>query len=383
MNLKTILGLFALLFVIQALFGCSTADLAGGKSSDGKPSVDGKVAPVDGTGLRMVPVSVTDPMMNGMKAFTVLVPQGWNYDARVEWRHEYENLASANVLIKNPANGDQVQIYPFIPYVWNPNAVFPLTPGSIYIGGYVMAPIQDPAVFVERIVLPAFRPGIQNVQVLGKTPLTQVAQAIWKSTYASNPDYGVSAAAWTIRYTLNGGTFDETFYCALNYATDPALPGAVLWRPEWIFSTRAFAGQLQANEGAMMAAATSVNVDLKWFAGYLQVHKMWQDGQMAAIRSAGELSRYVSGVNADINNTILQGHKDRQASEDRVFDAFSESIRGVETYADPVNGGNVQLPSDFSRAWVSSRGEYFLSNDTGVDPNVGSTLTWTALSPAE
>lgn len=46
MNLRTILGLFALLFVIQALFGCSTAELAGGKSSDGK------VAPADGTRLQ-------------------------------------------------------------------------------------------------------------------------------------------------------------------------------------------------------------------------------------------------------------------------------------------------------------------------------------------
>jgi hypothetical protein len=377
MNIKHILGLIAALLIIQALFGCSTADLAGGKSDDEKV-----VAPTDGTGLRMMPIAVNDPMMNGTKAFTMLVPQGWNYDAKVEWRHEFENLASSNVVLKNPGNGDQVQIYPFIPYVWNPNALIPLAPGSIYIGGYVMAPIQDPAVFIERVVLPAFRPNITNMQVLDKTPLTQVAQTIWKSTYASNANYGVSAASFTIRYSLNGGTFDETFYCALNYATDPALPGAVLWRPEWIFSTRAFAGELQKNQGLMMAAATSVTVDMKWFAGYMQVHKLWQDGQMAAIRGAGELSRYVSGVNASIDKTIIDGYRDRQASEDRVFDSFSESIRGVETYADPMNG-NVQLPAGYSNVWVNTSGEYFLSNQGGVDPNVGSTLSWTALSPAE
>ena len=104
---------------------------------------------------------------------------------------------------------------------------------------------------------------------------------------------------------------------------------------------------------------------------------------MAAIRGAGELSRYVSGVNASIDQTIISGYKDRQASEDRVFDSFSESIRGVETYADPVSGGNVQLPSGFSNVWVNTSGEYFLTNDAGVDPNVGSTLSYTALNLAE
>ena len=382
MNNKSLpsLAIFALLTF--ALAGCDTSDLTGGKPSNGKSS-DVKVAPAAGTGMRMMPIPVKDPMMNNIKAFTVLAPQGWNYDAKVEWHHEYENLASANVLIKNPANGDQVQIYPFIPYVWNPNALVPLPVGGIYLGGYVMAPIQDPAVFIQQVVIPAFRPGIANVQVLDKTPLTQVAQTIWQTTYASNKNYGVSAASFTIRYNLNGGTFDETFYCALNYATDPSLPGAVLWRPEWIFSTRAFAGELQNNQGLMMAAATSVTVDMKWFAGYLQVHKLWQDGQMAAIRSAGELSRYVSGVNASIDQTIISGYKDRQASEDRVFDSFSESIRGVETYNDLVNGGNVQLPSGYSNVWVNTSGEYFLTNDAGVDPNVGSTLSYTALNPAE
>ena len=378
MNTKHILSLGLLTLATFALCACDGT----GASATG-PDTGNKTAPTSGIGMRMVPVSVTDPMINNMKAFTFLVPAGWNYDAKVEWHSEFENLASGNVVISNPANGDLAQMYPFIPYVWNPNAVVPLPVGGIYIGGYVMAPIRDPAVFLQQMVVPVFRSNIANVQVLNNTPLTDVAQAIWKSTYGSNPNYGVTATAWTIRYDLGGRAYEETFYCALNYATDPSLPGAVLWRPEFIFSTRAFAGELQNSQGMMMASMTSIKPDMKWFAAYLKVHKMWQDGQMAAIKSAGDLSRTLSSVNASVDQGIIDGYNQRQASEDKVFDKFSESIRGVETYNNPSTSESVQLPSGYSNVWVNTSGEYFLSNEAGVDPNVGSILSYTQLSPED
>ncbi len=374
-HLRTYLIGIALPIFTLALAACEKTGSATGPAGE-------KKAPTSGMGTRLASITVTDPMLNNMKAFSVLVPQGWNYQAKVEWHSEFENLASANIVISNPANGDLAQIYPFIPYVWNPNALFPLTPGSIYIGGYVMAPINDAAVFVQQMVLPAFRANIADVQVLDKTPLTGLAQAIYKSYYNSNPNYGISAASWTIRYDLGGKTYDETFYCALSYATDPALPGAVLWRPEFIFSLRAFAGGLADSAPLMQTCVTSVKPDMKWFAAYLQVHKLWQDGQMAAIKSAGDLSHYLSGVSADVNQTIIDGYNQRQASEDKVYGQFSESIRGVQTYANPYTQDNVQLPSGYSNVWVNTSGEYFLSNETGVDPNVGSTLSWQELTPA-
>ena len=378
MNTNYLLSLASLTLAL-ALAACdnSGSSVAGPNGDTGN-----KVAPTAGMGARMVPVSITDPMINNNKAFTFLVPFGWNYQAKVEWHQEYENLASANVVISNPNNGDLGQIYPFIPFVWNPNN-FKAVPGTIYIGGYVMAPVQDPSVFVQQIVFPAYRQGMGNVQVIGNTPLADVAQSIWKNTYAGNPNYSVTASALTVRYDFQGRSYDETFYCALNYATDPALPGAVLWRPEFIFSTRAFAGELQNGQGMIAASLTSVNVDMKWFAAYLQVHKLWQDGQMAAIKSEGELSRYLSGVNASVSSDIVDGYNQRQASQDKVYEKFSESIRGVETYSNPSTSDLVQLPAGYSNVWVNTSGEYFLSNEAGVDPNVGSVLSYTQLTPED
>jgi hypothetical protein len=173
--------------------------------------------------------------------------------------------------------------------------------------------------------------------------------------------------------------YEESFFCAVSYTSNPLIPGAVLWQPEYVYSIRAKKGRMDRAQGLLHAMASSLTLDLKWFALYLQVHKLWQDGQMQAIRSAGELSRYISNVNADITKTLTDGYRQRQASEDRIYDGFSESIRGVETYDNPVTGQTVQLPSDFSHAWVSSSGEFFLTNTT-TDPNVGSNLTWQLLT---
>jgi hypothetical protein len=66
----------------------------------------------------------------------------------------------------------------------------------------------------------------------------------------------------------------------------------------------------------------------------------------------------------------------RQASQDRISQSWSEHIRGVETYQTPFDGRPVQLPGGYSQAWVNARGEYLLTNQAGFNPNVGDTTEW-------
>ncbi len=338
---------------------------------------------VDAQGnFHMLPIPVKDPMVNGITAYTLLVPRGWDYQAEVQWRGNMSNLATAAAVVSKPGTSEQVQIYPIIPFAYLQNSVTPIPLGTVYLGCVVAVPIQDPAVFIEQYIVPNFRPGIGNISVKENTGLPKVAQAVYQDYYNSDPNASITASKLVITYTQNGHAYEEAFFCALSFARNPLVPGAVLWRPEFIYSIRDEAGGLDATAGLMQAVASSVTVDLKWFAEYLKVHDLWQQGQMQAIQSAGELSRYLSQVDADITATITSSYKTQQASEDRIYDDFSESIRGVETYTNPVDGGRVQLPSQYSQAWVSANGEYLLSNNFGADPNEGSTVTWTLLNVA-
>lgn len=368
---------FALNHLATACIGMALLAACGGPTS----SEDDEVASLDGESFRMVPVTIFDPMVDA-NAFSILVPRGWDYAGEVQWRHQMANLASASMTISNPKGGELLQIYPIIPFSFIQNPVVPIPIGTIYLGTEFRPPIQDPAVFLEQMVFPSVRGNATNASVINREGLTKVAEEIFKQRYGSDPNYGISAVKWTVQYTLAGREYEEAFYCAMSYYTSPQMPGSVIWQPEYIYSIRSFRGGMDRAEGLLQAVAASITLDMKWYGLYLQVYKLWQDGQMKAIQNAGELSRYISNVNNQITDIIVDGYNKRQVSEDRIYDQFSESIRGVETYDNPVTGRPVQLPSDFSHAWVSTTGEYFLTNSAGDNPNVGSTQDWQRLKTA-
>jgi hypothetical protein len=77
--------------------------------------------------------------------------------------------------------------------------------------------------------------------------------------------------------------------------------------------------------------------------------------RMDAIKKQGEI---INGM-----------YDDRQLSSDRNQREFIESVRGVETYNDPVYGGPVQLDSTYSHAWrVNGQDAYLMTNDVNFNP---------------
>ena len=58
------------------------------------------------------------------------------------------------------------------------------------------------------------------------------------------------------------------------------------------------------------------------------------------------------------------------------------SSRARASYDNPFEGRTVELPNDYRYAWVSSSGEYALSDSAGFNPNVGSTIEWRLLKTA-
>ncbi|MGI9038388.1 MAG: hypothetical protein ACR2GQ_05965 [Gemmatimonadota bacterium] len=69
---------------------------------------------------------------------------------------------------------------------------------------------------------------------------------------------------------------------------------------------------------------------------------------------------------------IRQGlYDDRQTANDRQTREFSEYIRGVETYDDPVYGGPVELDNSYEHAWrVKNDDTYIMTDDGDFRPHV-------------
>ena len=70
----------------------------------------------------------------------------------------------------------------------------------------------------------------------------------------------------------------------------------------------------------------------------------------------------------------------QQAAQDRAAEQFSQYVRGVDTYQNPVTGESVDLTGGYDSAWVSPQGDYLLSDTPGFDPSVTFEEEWTRLN---
>ena len=76
---------------------------------------------------------------------------------------------------------------------------------------------------------------------------------------------------------------------------------------------------------------------------------------------------------------MQQSWERRQVAEDRISRRWSEAIRGVDSYYNPVDQRPVELPAGYPHAWVSGNGEIVVTDSPGFNPNVEFGGTWQAM----
>jgi hypothetical protein len=138
---------------------------------------------------------------------------------------------------------------------------------------------------------------------------------------------------------------------------------------------------LDSSEKFFELITSSIRIDPNWQARVTQV-----SGNIAATEQQGVRDRVAinNQTARDLDRIRRQGYATQQAGEDRVFGNISDATRGVESFRNPATGETVELSNLYGRAWVNNRGEYYLTDQTGNDPNqVLKNSTWTALEPVK
>jgi PDZ domain len=322
--------------------------------------------------IRFRPFAIRDPQINNLEVLRLLVPEDWQVQGGVLWRHDRAILATAVLRVYNPKSSEAVHFLPIEQFAQaNPGWGFGI--GSIYLGSELQ-PAMDPQTFVARIVVPRYRQEIGGGTPVGGEELPTVAQAAQTPGMASQN----RAGRFRYSYTLSGKPMEEDIYCVLNYTSAPAVQ-SVYWFPLQLYSVRAEKGQLDRQTKLMQVIASSPRLNLQWFNAYQQVWEMWKANVMQSIQNAGHLSRYIAGINNEISAMNRQAWNEHQASQDRISRRFSEYIRGVDTYRNPITNQPIQLPSGFNQAWTNPSGEYIVSDSPSYNPNIGSTRNWQAM----
>lgn len=93
--------------------------------------------------------------------------------------------------------------------------------------------------------------------------------------------------------------------------------------------------------------------------------------KMAGIAAKGEADRHAIRMQTakEIAEIQRQGYENTQATNDRIHERFTQTIRGVETYVDTTSRERIELPNTHQHAWRLNDGTYVLTDDPNFQPN--------------
>ena len=359
------------------LTACSSAKVR--HPGIGSATVTSPAAPGGGSGVQSIRfrvASFADPASNGVTAFKVLVPQGWQASGSVQWLPLWSRLAFVQTEVTDPATGISVDWLPIQDFIWFPAPAGLNTPvGGNYQGKAYAPPITDPADFVRQFWMPNALSDLQGARLESVVEVPATAQEFLRQF--AGP--GV-AHAYRLRYAYsrNGQPWERDVSFALLFSGPSNL---MSWYVNFAHTESAPQGLLDRNAGVISTVIASRNTTPEWEANYRLVGELFRKGlqqQLANDVAFGQLLTQYRSESARLQQQVTA---ERQASEDHQAQLEREILGGVQTYNDPVNNGLVELPVGWKTYWENANGEYVAVDQPGFDPNTLNDGTWQRLTP--
>jgi hypothetical protein len=322
--------------------------------------------------MKFTRFSVRDPQINNVEACNMLIPEGWQPVGKINWFPNLSVLANADITVTDPHTNAAIQILPRQNFVWLTNPVVPMQPGTNYGGNIVLQPMDIPP-FIPALYGPQARPELQHAKMIDKQDLPALAQQV-QQAYGGQTQ--VRSARCRYEYQSGGKPWLEDVYLTMTYT--PSQIGT-LWGVYGAFAFRAPKDQLDTLTPLMFASITSFKLTPDWYGGYMYVQQLFTQRGQQAIADAKALSDTITQNGEEIRKQFADSYKNQSQVEDQTSKNFSQYIRGVDEYTDPIASRPIELPSGYGQAWANGNGEYILSNDPGFNPNVGSTANWQAM----
>jgi len=331
----------------------------------------------DVTPIRFTPNWFVDPMSNGISAFSVLVPDGWQATGSVQWLPFWSRLAFVQTRVADPVSGVTIDWLPIQDFMWfTPPAGFDVPIGGNYQGKAYVAPITDPAEFVRQFWVPNDLAELLNAQLVSIVEIPIIAEE-----FAARFGGPAQAAAYRLRYSymLDGQAWERDVQFALLFST---LNGITSWYVNFAHTVSGPQGQLDAHAGVVSTVVASRLSTTEWEANFRLVQQLFVQGiqqQMADTVAFGELLEQYHAESRALQQQVTD---ERWASQDRQAVIAREGLGGVTTYIDPTTNSPVQLPATWDIYWVNEHGEYLAVGDPNFDPNTLDDGTWEILVEA-
>ncbi|MEW6721108.1 MAG: hypothetical protein AB1346_11720 [Thermodesulfobacteriota bacterium] len=325
----------------------------------------------------------------GIEAFRLLVPEKWRFQGGVTWdMQKFPPLATIAFKAASPDGRSLFEHFPHENFFWSqdPN----LQMSYARTGTEIMAPVSA-VDFLRNVFLPRHRKDIGDLKVLESAALPELARKTREiaehqmalfhtiSPFTFRFELASDAGHLRVQYRRQGRVIVEELTVAVTRMTAylQGMYGPVT-SVTWITQVNSF--QAPAEEMAGRAPLFRVMLD-----SYLENPAWAEAGTRLAATVTREQLRHQQAVfdrmqqirrsQQEVSDMIVKGYRQRSAAQDRIFDKYSEAVRGVDTYRDPVNDREIQLPTGMRNAWTDGS-EYVFSDQSDFNPNVGSNKNW-------
>jgi hypothetical protein len=342
--------------------------------------------------LRMVEIPDEQGFERPVVALRFLAPTDWRIEGGVRWNLPLQcqaELATVHVRALAPEGDLGFEILPSRVWRWSDDPTeldywrMSAGPGN----QCAIAPPMAAAEFLTQSLPGTFRPPFEVVAIEPMPEMAAALAAEAQQLAAMSTPFQTDAARLRVRYD-EGATEEWLSAGVLQMAmqvmsSGAALQGRMAMTTQYIssasrvFGFRAPAGRLDEQERLFATMVASVQVNPAWDAA---LNRLALNLAQIQIQSAAERSRIWSEATAEVSRIRMEAWENQQASQDRIAQAWSQTMRGVETFVEPGEAATVELQSGFDNAWSNGVGEYVLSDRPSFNPNlVFTNQNWTRM----
>jgi hypothetical protein len=342
---------------------------------------------------------VADKDQGGLIAVRFAAPQDWKASGLLEWR--YNDLYTPvrfSSKAESPDGSAWIETYPAELFFWLDPRWDNFKGGSVGGIHYTNVTIQQA---MQRYVIQRYRGNVQNLQILGYRPVSNLAKAL------NQPTISGEGIDFRVRYESGGETVDEEFFGLLTPKVTIPYHGPQGTTYEY-HRTLALVHSIGAKRDTTGGKLESVRPLLGYVARSYEVDEVWEKQRdvvikqlndaynrnlaagYAQIEAAGRLSRSISAN----NDAMIRAMDEQRAatnaarasspaeSAEKAAEDFDQYIRGTEKVED--SSGNVSEQSSlYSYHWTDGFGNYVHSNDSSFDPNNHSNVPYERLTPVK
>jgi hypothetical protein len=333
--------------------------------------------------------TIIDRQGFGMEAFRLLIPDGWRFKGGISWNTaKFPAEASTAWTVTSPDGLSRLEQLPHTTFFWSEE---PSLQQSYAQGGAIIQAPMDAASYLRNIFLPRYRPQASQMKILASGPLPELARETRSLTeyhmgifnqispFQFRFDLQADAGHIKVSYQMNGRRIIEDITASICYMTAyfPGMYGYVTgttWIPR-VKSFSAPAGRMEQQARLFRIMVDSYRENPEWEVANTRLAASITRDQLRQQQAIFNRMQQIRNSQQEVDDMIMAGYQRRSAAQDRIFEHYSEAVRGVDSYRDPVNDWQVELPTGMNNAWTNGS-EYVFSENADFNPNIGSNQNW-------